>query len=51
MDQYGHEGMTPEEARAWAIGGCLETSPCCWMPLHLNGKEYWIPGGAVSPPA
>lgn len=49
MSHYGHEGMTVEEARAWAIGGCLETSPCCWKPLHLNGKEYWIPGGAGQP--
>lgn len=48
-NQYGHEGMNTEEARAWAIGGCLETSPGCWMPLHLNGKEYWIPGGAGQP--
>ncbi|BDU75958.1 4-hydroxyphenylacetate decarboxylase large subunit [Mesoterricola sediminis] len=49
MNQYGPEGMTPEEARAWAIGGCLESSPCAWKPLHLNGKEYWIPGGAGQP--
>jgi len=46
---YGHEGMTLEDARAWAIGGCLETSPCTWKPLHLNDKEYWIPGGAGQP--
>lgn len=49
LQHYGHEGMTVEESRAWAIGGCLETSPCCWKPLHLNGKEYWIPGGAGQP--
>lgn len=49
MKQYGPEGMTEEEARAWAIGGCLETSACCWKPLHLNDKEYWIPGGAGQP--
>ena len=49
MNQYGAEGMTPEEARAWAIGGCLESSACCWKPLHLNGKEYFIPGGAGQP--
>jgi 4-hydroxyphenylacetate decarboxylase large subunit len=49
MNQYGAEGMYPEEARAWAIGGCLESSPCVWKPLHLNGKEYWIPGGAGQP--
>jgi 4-hydroxyphenylacetate decarboxylase large subunit len=46
---YGPEGMTNEEARAWAIGGCLETSAGCWKPLHLNGKEYWIPGGCGQP--
>ena len=46
---YGPEGMDIEDARAWAIGGCLETSPCTWKPLHLNGKEYWIPGGAGQP--
>ncbi len=49
MSQYGPEGMDIEEARAWAIGGCLETSPCTWKPLHLNGKEYFIPGGAGQP--
>ncbi len=49
MQQYGPEGMTLEDVRAWAIGGCLETSPCVWKPLHLNGKEYWIPGGAGQP--
>ena len=49
MRQYGREGMTLEEARAVAIGGCLETSPCSWLPLHLNGKEYWIPGGSGQP--
>jgi len=49
MKQYGVEGMNLEDARAWAIGGCLETSPCSWKPLHLNGKEYWIPGGAGQP--
>ncbi|SHG68780.1 4-hydroxyphenylacetate decarboxylase subunit B [Thermosyntropha lipolytica DSM 11003] len=49
LDQYQAEGMTVEEARAWAIGGCLETSPCAWMPLTLNGKKYEIPGGAGQP--
>jgi 4-hydroxyphenylacetate decarboxylase large subunit len=49
MKQYGKEGMNLEDVRAWAIGGCLETSPCVWKPLHLNGQEYWIPGGAGQP--
>lgn len=49
MNQYGAEGMTIDEARAVAIGGCLETSPCCWKPLTLNGKKYEIPGGAGQP--
>ncbi|MDY0286295.1 MAG: 4-hydroxyphenylacetate decarboxylase large subunit [Bacteroidales bacterium] len=49
LNHYGHEGMTVQESRAWSIGGCLETSPGCWKPLHLNGKEYWIPGGAGQP--
>ncbi|MBN2433142.1 MAG: 4-hydroxyphenylacetate decarboxylase large subunit [Acidobacteria bacterium] len=49
LSHYGHEGMTVEDARAWAIGGCLETSGCCWKPLHLNGKEYSIPGGCGQP--
>lgn len=43
---YGPEGMTPEEARAWSIGGCLETSAGTWHPLEFDGKTYWIPGGA-----
>lgn len=49
MKQYGPEGMTLEDARAFAIGGCLETSPCIWQELHLNGKSYWISGGAGQP--
>jgi 4-hydroxyphenylacetate decarboxylase large subunit len=48
-EHYGPEGMNAEEARAWAIGGCLESSACCWKPLHLNGKEYFIPGGCGQP--
>ncbi len=49
MNQYGEEGMKLDEARAIAIGGCLETSPCSWMPLSLEGKEYLIPGGSGQP--
>ncbi|MFA8301058.1 MAG: 4-hydroxyphenylacetate decarboxylase large subunit [Hyphomicrobiales bacterium] len=49
LDQYGEEGMSIREARSLAIGGCLETSPCCWKPLILNGKTYSIPGGAGQP--
>ncbi|SDF27905.1 4-hydroxyphenylacetate decarboxylase large subunit [Sporolituus thermophilus] len=49
MKQYGPEGMTLEDARAVAIGGCLETSPCIWLELTLNGKKYWVPGGAGQP--
>ncbi len=49
MKHYGPEGMTIEEARAVAIGGCLETSPCSWMPLTLDETTYWIPGGSGQP--
>ena len=49
LNQYGPEGMTVQEARAFAIGGCLETSPGSWFLLHLNGKEHWIPGGSGQP--
>jgi 4-hydroxyphenylacetate decarboxylase large subunit len=47
LNNYRHEGMEPEEARAWAIGGCLETSPGSWMPLELDGEIHWIPGGSA----
>jgi 4-hydroxyphenylacetate decarboxylase large subunit len=46
MNNYKSEGMFLEEARAWSIGGCLETSAGTWMPIELDGKTYWIPGGA-----
>lgn len=46
MNQYGAERMTVSEARAVAIGGCLETAPGCFMPLHFNGKTHYIPAGA-----
>ena len=49
LRQYGPEGMTLEEARAFAIGGCLETSPGAWHELTLNNKKYWVPGGAGQP--
>jgi 4-hydroxyphenylacetate decarboxylase large subunit len=47
LGNYGHEGMQIEEARAWSIGGCLETSPGSWMPLELDGEIHWIPGGSA----
>ena len=47
INNYGHEGMKTEEARAWSIGGCLETSPGSWMPLELDGMVHWIPGGSA----
>ena len=49
QQQYQGEGMTIKEARAFAIGGCLETAPSSWFPLILNGKEYEIPGGSSAP--
>ncbi len=49
MNHYRPEGMTLDEARSFAIGGCLETSPCSWMPLTLNGKKSMIPGGSGQP--
>jgi 4-hydroxyphenylacetate decarboxylase large subunit len=49
LKHYSLEGMKLEETRAVAIGGCLETSPCSWMPLTLNGKSYLIPGGSGQP--
>jgi 4-hydroxyphenylacetate decarboxylase large subunit len=47
LGNYAHEGMNLEEARAWAIGGCLETSPGSWMPLELDNEIHWIPGGSA----
>ncbi len=47
LGNYGHEGMNLEEARAWSIGGCLESSPGSWMPLELDGELHWIPGGSA----
>ncbi len=47
VGNYSHEGMNLEEARAWAIGGCLETSPGSWMPLKIDDVIHWIPGGSA----
>ncbi len=47
LNNFGHEGMQPEEARAWSIGGCLETSPGSWMPLDFAGNTWYIPGGSA----
>lgn len=46
MFNYGPEGMNLQDARAWCLGGCLESSPGCFLPLRYNGKTTWIPGGA-----
>ena len=47
--QYGREGMTLDEGRAWAIGGCLESSPGSWFELDHAGKKHTIPGGTGQP--
>jgi 4-hydroxyphenylacetate decarboxylase large subunit len=47
MNNFKNEGLELEEARAWSIGGCLETSPGSWMPLEFNGETYFIPGGSA----
>ena len=47
LNNFRNEGMQSEEARAWAIGGCLETSAGSWMPLELNGETHFIPGGSA----
>lgn len=49
LQQFGPEGLDVKDARAWSVGGCLETSPGIWQELHLNGTSYWIPGGAGQP--
>ena len=46
LRNYGPEGMDIVDARAWALGGCLESAPGCFLPLHYNGKVTMIPGGA-----
>ena len=47
MENFKKEGMEMEEARAWSIGGCLETSAGSWMPLEFNGETHYIPGGSA----
>ncbi len=47
LQNFKNEGMELEEARAWSIGGCLETSAGSWMPLEFNGQTYYIPGGSA----
>lgn len=47
LSNFAAEGMQLEEARAWGIGGCLETSACSWMPLELDGQIHLIPGGSA----
>ena len=46
LDQCAHEGMTVDQARAFAIGGCLETNAGTWKTVHVDGEEYEIPSGA-----
>ena len=46
LRQFHQEGMTMVDARAWMLGGCLESSPGDWHLLHVNDKEMWVPGGA-----
>jgi 4-hydroxyphenylacetate decarboxylase large subunit len=46
LRNYGPEGMDLHDARAWCLGGCLESAPGCFLPLQYNGKVTMIPGGA-----
>ena len=46
LRQYAAEGMDLHDARAWCLGGCLESAPGCFQPLHYNGRTFMIPGGA-----
>ncbi|WP_426350069.1 4-hydroxyphenylacetate decarboxylase large subunit [Alloiococcus sp. CFN-8] len=46
LRQYGPEGMNVEDARAWCLGGCLESAPGCFQPLDYDGQVWMIPGGA-----
>lgn len=46
INQYADEGMTIQESRAVAMGGCLENSPGSYLELELNGIRYDIPGGS-----
>jgi 4-hydroxyphenylacetate decarboxylase large subunit len=46
LRNYGPEGMNLQDARAWCLGGCLESAPGCFLPLEYNGKITMIPGGA-----
>ena len=47
LNNFKKEGLDMEEARAWSIGGCLETSAGSWMPLELDGAIHYIPGGSA----
>jgi len=47
LRQYHDEGMNIYDARAWCLGGCLESSPGCFQPLDYDGKVWMIPGGAA----
>ncbi len=47
LNNFKKEGLELEEARAWSIGGCLETSPGSWMPLEFNGETWFVPGGSA----
>lgn len=46
LKQFSAEGMTIDDARAVAIGGCLAIAPGGFHEIELNGKKYDIPGGA-----
>jgi len=46
LRNYGPEGMDLHDARAWCLGGCLESAPGCFLPLEYDGKVTMIPGGA-----
>lgn len=37
--------MPVYDARAWCLGGCLESDPGCFLPLEYNGKVTMITGG------
>ncbi len=50
LRHYQPEGMTIYDARAWCLGGCLESSPAASSLCIITERPIWSPA-ALLPPA
>lgn len=51
LDQCAHEGATVDQARAFAIGGCLRPTPARGRPCTWEARSTRSPAARAAPPS